>query len=100
MKSPAVFWRLLLLARRPDVPVAVEPAFDDIDVGIFEGEDVQVYRDWRARHGLDEAPPGGGEVAPPRQLLHVDDLALPVVDGRYTRLSARCLSRYKAQVWV
>src|SRR3954469_12327210 len=27
----------ILLARRPEVPVAIEPAFDDIDVGEFEG---------------------------------------------------------------
>jgi broad specificity phosphatase PhoE len=50
---------LLLLDRRPGVRVGVEAAFDDIDVGIFEGQDVQVYRDWRARHGFAEAPPGG-----------------------------------------
>ncbi|MDX6538089.1 MAG: hypothetical protein QOD37_2430, partial [Gaiellales bacterium] len=29
----------LMLGRRSDVPVAVEPAFDDIDVGTFEGRD-------------------------------------------------------------
>jgi len=50
---------MLLLSHRAGVRVAVEPAFDDIDVGIFEGQDVQAYRDWRARHGQDEAPPGG-----------------------------------------
>jgi probable phosphoglycerate mutase len=49
----------LLLGRRPDVPVALEAAFDDIDVGIFEGRDVQVYRDWRALHGPEQPVPGG-----------------------------------------
>lgn len=49
----------ILLARRPDVPVAVDPAFDDIDVGSFEGESVQSYRAWRRLHGPTEAPPGG-----------------------------------------
>lgn len=50
---------MLMLGRRTDVRVAVEPAFDDIDVGSFESQEVQAYRDWRARHGHDEAPPGG-----------------------------------------
>lgn len=50
---------LLMLGLRHDVPVAVESAFDDIDVGIFEGQDVQGYRAWRAQHGLAEAVPGG-----------------------------------------
>ena len=36
-----------------------EPAFDDIDVGIFEGRDVKAYRAWRAEHGPAEAVPGG-----------------------------------------
>ena len=49
----------ILLAHRPDVPIAVDPAFDDIDVGCFEGETVQAYRAWRAEHGPAEAPPGG-----------------------------------------
>ena len=33
------------------MPIAIEPAFDDIDVGEFEGQDVEVYRAWRAEHG-------------------------------------------------
>jgi broad specificity phosphatase PhoE len=50
---------MLMLAGRPDVPVAVEPAFDDIGVGIFEGQDILAYRAWRARHDPGEAVPGG-----------------------------------------
>jgi broad specificity phosphatase PhoE len=50
---------MLLLGRRHDVPVAVEAAFDDIDVGMFEGHDVDAYRAWRAEHGVAEAVPGG-----------------------------------------
>jgi ribonuclease H / adenosylcobalamin/alpha-ribazole phosphatase len=50
---------MLLLRSRPRVRVAVEPAFDDVDVGIFEGDDVQAYRNWRALHQPDEAVPGG-----------------------------------------
>ena len=49
----------LLLGRRHGVRVALEPAFDDIDVGIFEGRDVQAYRDWRALHGPEQPVPGG-----------------------------------------
>src|SRR6478672_10358240 len=50
---------MLMLGRRHDVPVAVESAFDDIAVGIFEGRDVSAYRAWRAEHGPGEAVPGG-----------------------------------------
>jgi broad specificity phosphatase PhoE len=50
---------MLMLGRRHDIRVAVEPAFDDIDVGVFEGQDVRAYRVWRAEHGPAEAVPGG-----------------------------------------
>jgi broad specificity phosphatase PhoE len=50
---------MLLLDRRDDVRIAVEEAFDDIDVGVFEGRDVQAYRAWRAEHGPAEAVAGG-----------------------------------------
>jgi broad specificity phosphatase PhoE len=49
----------ILLGRRRDAPVAIEPAFDDIDVGVFEGQILQTYRDWRALHGPEQAMPGG-----------------------------------------
>jgi broad specificity phosphatase PhoE len=49
----------LLLARRPDVPVAVEAAFDDVDVGEFEGQALQTYRSWRVSHGPEQAVPAG-----------------------------------------
>jgi len=74
---------LLLLARRPDVPVALEPAFDDIDVGIFEGQDVTAYRAWRSEHGPGEPVPGG------ESRLH----AL----ARYADGCARVLSRHDAR---
>jgi probable phosphoglycerate mutase len=50
---------ILMLGRRRGVPIAVEPAFDDILVGVFEGQEVEAYRAWRARHGVEEAVPGG-----------------------------------------
>lgn len=49
----------LLLGHRCDVPVAVETAFDDVDVGEFEGQVLQMYRSWRASHGPEQAVPGG-----------------------------------------
>jgi broad specificity phosphatase PhoE len=49
----------ILLARRRAVTVAVEPAFGDIAVGIFEGRSVDDYREWRAAHGPSERVPGG-----------------------------------------
>jgi broad specificity phosphatase PhoE len=74
---------MLMLGRRHDVRVAVEAAFDDIDVGIFEGRDVQAYRDWRARHGHDEAVPGG-------------ESRLEAL-GRYADGCARLLARHDAR---
>jgi alpha-ribazole phosphatase len=50
---------MLLLGRRRDVPIAVDPGFDDIDVGEFEGGGVTAYREWRALHGPAAAMPGG-----------------------------------------
>jgi broad specificity phosphatase PhoE len=49
----------LLLGGRRDVPVAAEAAFDDVDVGEFEGQPLQTYRDWRTLHGPEQAVPGG-----------------------------------------
>jgi broad specificity phosphatase PhoE len=49
----------ILLAHRPGVPVAVEPAFDDIRVGVFEGRDIDDYRAWRRLHPPSERVPGG-----------------------------------------
>jgi alpha-ribazole phosphatase/probable phosphoglycerate mutase len=46
---------LLLLLGRRGVPVVTDAAFDDVDVGEFEGHRLQDYRDWRALHGLDQA---------------------------------------------
>jgi probable phosphoglycerate mutase len=45
----------------PDCPGDIQVAreLDDIDVGIFEGREVEAYRAWRRAHGVEEAPPGG-----------------------------------------
>jgi probable phosphoglycerate mutase len=49
----------VLLAQRRALPVAVEPCFDDIGVGEFEGHEIEAYRAWRALHGPGERVPGG-----------------------------------------
>jgi broad specificity phosphatase PhoE len=74
---------MLMLGRRLGVRVALEPAFDDIDVGMFEGRDVEAYRAWRAGHGLAEAVPGG-------------ESRLGAL-GRYTDGCARLLARHDAR---
>ena len=42
-----------------DVPFAVEPLLDDIDVGELEGRSIEDYRAWKARHTRADAFPGG-----------------------------------------
>lgn len=42
-----------------DVPVEVEPLFDDIDIGELEGETIEEYRAWKARHTRSDPFPGG-----------------------------------------
>jgi broad specificity phosphatase PhoE len=42
-----------------DVPVEVEPLFDDIDVGDLEGVRVEDYRAWKRQHTRADAFPGG-----------------------------------------
>jgi len=41
------------------VPVEVEPLLDDIDVGDLEGETIEDYRAWKARHARTDPFPGG-----------------------------------------
>lgn len=74
---------LLMLGSRRDVPIALETAFDDIDVGEFEGKDVTAYRAWRREHGPAEAVPGGES--------RLDALA------RYADGCARLLARREAR---
>jgi probable phosphoglycerate mutase len=74
---------MLLLDGRHDLRVVVEPAFDDIDVGMFEGRGVEAYRAWRAEHALAEAVPGGES--------RLDALA------RYADGCARLLARHDAR---
>jgi broad specificity phosphatase PhoE len=42
-----------------DVPVEVEPLFDDIDVGDLEGSSVEDYRAWKHAHTRSDRFPGG-----------------------------------------
>lgn len=49
----------IALADRDDVPLAVEPLLDDIDVGDLEGELVETYRAWKHGNARDVPFPGG-----------------------------------------
>jgi broad specificity phosphatase PhoE len=42
-----------------EVPIVVEPLFDDIDVGALEGETIMAYRAWKHAHSRADAFPGG-----------------------------------------
>ena len=42
-----------------DVPMAVEPLLDDIDVGDLEGRTIDDYRAWKHSHTRADAFPGG-----------------------------------------
>jgi broad specificity phosphatase PhoE len=42
-----------------DVPVEVEPLFDDIDVGELEGVSLEDYRAWKRQHTRADPFPGG-----------------------------------------
>ena len=42
-----------------DVPFAVEPLLDDIDVGDLEGETLEAYRAWKHSHAREVPFPGG-----------------------------------------
>jgi broad specificity phosphatase PhoE len=42
-----------------DVPLVVEPLLDDIDVGEFEGAQLEEYRAWKHNHPRDVPFPGG-----------------------------------------
>jgi probable phosphoglycerate mutase len=70
----------LALAGR-DVPMEVEPLLDDIDVGDLEGEQVEDYRAWKAKHTRADPFPGGESL---------DDAARRYVEA-YRRLVARAL---------
>jgi broad specificity phosphatase PhoE len=42
-----------------DVPLEVEPLFDDIAVGELEGVSVEEFRDWKSRHSRSDPFPSG-----------------------------------------
>ena len=42
-----------------DVPMAVDPRLDDIDVGDLEGKTIDDYRAWKREHTRADAFPGG-----------------------------------------
>ncbi len=62
-----------------NVPVEVEPLFDDIDIGDLEGETVEEYRAWKAKHARSDPFPDGESL---------DDAAHRYVEG-FRKLLAR-----------
>jgi broad specificity phosphatase PhoE len=69
-----------------DVPIEVEPLFDDIDVGDLEGRTIEEYRAWKAEHARSDRFPGGESL---------DAAAL-----RYVRAFRRLLERRAGAVLV
>jgi 2,3-bisphosphoglycerate-dependent phosphoglycerate mutase len=49
----------IALTEREDVPLLVEPLFDDIDIGELEGETLETYRAWKHGHSREVPFPGG-----------------------------------------
>jgi broad specificity phosphatase PhoE len=68
------------------VPVEVEPLLDDIDVGDLEGETIEDYRAWKARHARTDPFPGGESL---------DDAA-----RRYVKGFRQLLERHRGSGWV
>ena len=69
-----------------DVPIAVEPLLDDIDVGELEGQSIDDYRAWKRVHSRSDPFPGGESL---------DDAA-----RRYARGFRALLSRPEERVLV
>jgi probable phosphoglycerate mutase len=69
-----------------DVPFAVEPLLDDIDVGELEGKTIDEYRAWKMEHTRADAFPGGESL---------DDAA-----RRYAEAYERLLARPERRILV
>jgi broad specificity phosphatase PhoE len=69
-----------------DVPIEVEPLFDDIDVGELEGVSIEEYRAWKAEHTRANPFPGGE--------------SLDAVAARYVRAYRGLLARDARAVLV
>jgi probable phosphoglycerate mutase len=69
-----------------DVPTAVEPLLDDIDVGELEGASIEDYRAWKHAHPRADPFPGGESL---------DDAA-----RRYARAFRRLLAREERRTLV
>jgi broad specificity phosphatase PhoE len=69
-----------------DVPMEVEPLFDDIDVGELEGWTIDDYHEWKSRHTRADPFPGGESL---------DEAAL-----RYVQAFRNVLTRGESAVLV
>jgi broad specificity phosphatase PhoE len=75
----------LALAGR-DVPIEVEPLFDDIDIGDLEGQTIDEYHAWKAVHTRADRFPGGESL---------DEAAL-----RYAQAFEKLVAREESTVLV
>jgi probable phosphoglycerate mutase len=62
-----------------DVPMEIEPLFDDVDVGGLEGDTIEEYHAWKRQHTRSDPFPGGESL---------DDAARRYAEG-FRRLVAR-----------
>jgi broad specificity phosphatase PhoE len=76
----------IALAEREDVPFALEPLLDDIDIGELEGQTLEDYRAWKLAHARRDPFPGGESL---------DDAA-----RRYAQAFARLLERRETAILV
>ena len=65
-----------------DVPMEVDPLFDDVDIGELEGKTIDEYREWKRQHTRADPFPGGESL---------DDVARRYAQA-YRKLLARGLS--------
>ena len=72
--------------RGRDVPLVVEPLFDDVDIGDLEGKSIHDYRVWKEAHARSDPFPGGESL---------DDTA-----RRYVRAYKRLLEHGEGNVLV
>jgi broad specificity phosphatase PhoE len=69
-----------------DVPLELEPLFDDIDVGELEGRTIEEYRAWKREHTRVDPFPGGE--------------SLDAAARRYTRAFRKLLARPETCILV
>ena len=69
-----------------DVPLEVDPLFDDVDVGDLEGKSIDEYRAWKRGHARSDPFPGGE--------------SLDAAAARYARAFETLLARRERSILV